>query len=192
MIAAAIAAGMDAICFSDHDRLPPPGRVDLINESVAPFRVFPGIEMECAGEHIVVIGLQSPELERLEWRYEDLWRFVEDEGGFLFLAHPYRFQDEVAIDVERFRPGAVEVISCNMGEVDDARVSAFVERHGLDAVCNSDAHRDAYVGLYHNVLDEPASTTAELVEMLRGGRFHCGSLDDKIAELRVTGEKVLR
>jgi predicted metal-dependent phosphoesterase TrpH len=192
MIDAAKAAGLDAIVLADHYRLPPPVHLEELNARHAPFRIFPGIEVRADGEDIVVVGLECNELESREWAYPDLWRFVEDRRGFFFVAHPFRYSDEVGIDVENFPPGAVEMNSCNMGAIDEALLQAFLARYNLPTVCNSDAHRDAYVGIYHNVLEHPARDSAQLVDILKNGRFTCASLDDRIEQLKIQGEKPLR
>jgi histidinol phosphatase-like PHP family hydrolase len=42
-VQAAIAAGLDAIVFTDHHRLMPLERLECLNQQYAPFRVFGGI-----------------------------------------------------------------------------------------------------------------------------------------------------
>ena len=192
LIAAAIQAGIDAIVLSDHECLPPPGHVERLSHKYAPFRVFAGIELTTDGEHVVVVGLEDPALATRDWSYADLWHFVEEREGFLFLAHPFRYHDEVKIDVESFPPGGIEINSQNMGEVDPARLDEFIAAHGLRPVANSDAHRCLYVGIYHNILEGHPQTASELTEVLRDGRFAPGRMEERIELLKRTGERHLR
>jgi len=192
MITAAVEAGLDAIALTDHNRLPPAGHLEKLNGIYSPFRIFSGIEINVAQEHIVVIGLEDPLLETREWEYADLWKFVKDAGGYLFLAHPFRNTEEVCIDIDTFPPDGVEINSCNMGTVDPARVESLAARHGLRPLCNSDAHRAPYVGIFHNVLTEGAASSAELVKNLQNGELSCARLEERIDELKTSGEKILR
>lgn len=187
MIAAAAAAGLDAIVLSDHGRLPPPLHLAELNRLHHPFRIFPGIEIGCEDEHIVVVGLEDGALERQDWGYQALHRFVERAGGFLFVAHPFRNHDYLNVDVDAFPPGGAEVNSINMGEVDEERLDDFFERTGLPALCNSDAHSAEYMGLYHNTLERPAADASDLVRILKAGRFSCRGMAMRTGKLKDDG-----
>lgn len=187
MIAAAKAAGLDAIVLSDHGRLPPPFHLVELNRLHHPFRIFPGIEINCQDEHIVVVGLDESALEREDWSWEALHRFVERAGGFLFVAHPFRYHDYLNVDVDALPPGGAEANSSNMGEVDERRLDDFFERTGLPALCNSDAHSAEYVGLYHNTLERPAADSIDLVRMLKAGRFSCRRMETRMGKLKNNG-----
>ena len=56
-IAAARRRGLDALAFTDHHRLVPPEHLERLNDLHAPFRIFSGIEIEVAEEHLVVLGV---------------------------------------------------------------------------------------------------------------------------------------
>ena len=45
LIREGIRIGLDALVFTDHNRLVPPERLVELNEEFAPFRIFGGIEM---------------------------------------------------------------------------------------------------------------------------------------------------
>ncbi len=192
MIEAAKEAGLDAVALTDHGRLVPPEHLAELNSVHAPFRVFPGIEVSVPPDDIVVVGLQDPQLERDGWTYPRLHRFVAERGGFLFLAHPFRFHDTVSIDVENYPPGALEMNSSNMGEVDVSLLYEFVAEHDLPCICNSDAHAAELVGIYHVILEDRVDNARDLVSVLNGGRFRCGRMDERIAALNALGLRVYR
>ncbi len=192
MIAAAKEAGLDAVVFTDHNRLAPPAHLEELNRKHAPFRIFTGIEVDASGEHIIVVGLADGALEKGGWEYRELHGFVRKRGGFLFLAHPFRYGPAVSIDIARYPPDAAERNSANMGGCDKAALEEFFKTYHLPALTNSDAHHKDYVGVYHNVLDRPARTSAELVEILREGAFTCCRMEERIAAVNASGEKTLR
>lgn len=192
IIARAKEIGLDAIVFTDHERLPPPGHLDMLNEIHAPFKIFPGIEIACSGEHIVVVGSEDPILEKGEWTEEELSTLTARLGAFHFLAHPFRFGPSVTFDVAAWPPPAAERNSVNMGHVDEALLDRFFKTHQVHPLANSDAHHEDYVGVYHNLLDRPARTSAELVEILHEGAFTCRRMERRIAGLNAAGEKQLR
>jgi predicted metal-dependent phosphoesterase TrpH len=192
MIEAAKDAGLDAMIFADHGHLAPPGHLAELNAVHAPFRIFPGTEVSVPAADLVVVGLEDPELERDDWTYERLHRFVAERDGFLFLAHPFRFHGTVSIDVENFPPGAVEINSSNMGEVDVSLLCDFVAAHNLPCICNSDAHAAELVGIYYTVLDCFVDSARDLVSVLKSGRFRCGRMDERIASLNALGLRVYR
>ena len=172
MIRAAIDWGLDGIVISDHDRLVPPERLDYLNLKYAPFRVFGGIEITAHGEHILVLGVSDPALERRQWSYPNLHAFVEEREGFVAVAHPFRFNPlELKVDVERFRPHALEAYSRNTPASAEPRIRALARGLGVPVISNSDAHRARDLGTYHNLLDHEPQDVKDLVRILKAGIF---------------------
>jgi histidinol phosphatase-like PHP family hydrolase len=172
-IRAAIAAGLDAIVFTDHHRLVPLERLRELNGTYAPFRVFGGIEVTTNGEDVLVLGIHDAELESSKWAYPDLHTFVRKHAGFIALAHPFRYHPQVEIEVERFVPDAIEVRSPNTPLEAEERIRAIASRLGIPVLCNSDAHTMDMLGTHYNILQESPSNEQELVTFLRSGRFTC-------------------
>lgn len=187
MIEAAVAAGLDGIALTDHDRLVPAADLERFNSKYAPFRVFSGIEISLDLEHVVVLGLRDTDLERRRWDWPRLHEFVHTLGGLTILAHPYRFRDAISIDVERCPPDAVEVNSTNMGRCDLGVARALAKALGAWPVANSDAHHRELVGVYHNVFDTAVSNDAELVAALRAGRAKPRRMEKRIAAINKLG-----
>jgi predicted metal-dependent phosphoesterase TrpH len=112
-VQAAIAAGLDAIVFTDHHRLAPIERLEALNQQYAPFRIFGGIEITAQGEDFLVLGMRHPDLESPDWSYPALYQFVREHGGYIAMAHPFRYRKAIELDLEQFTPDAIEACSPN-------------------------------------------------------------------------------
>jgi hypothetical protein len=172
MIRAAIASGLDGLVITDHDQLVPPERLAYLNAEYAPFRIFGGVEVTTRSEHILVLGVEDQRLEEMWWAYPDLHKFVVERGGFLALAHPFRFnRARVDVDVDRFPPHALEVYSRNTPESAAPRIRDLASRLDVLLLSNSDAHHSSDLGSHYNLLREEPDDTEALVRMLKEGAF---------------------
>jgi predicted metal-dependent phosphoesterase TrpH len=171
MVRAAIDRGLDALVISDHDKLVPPEHLSALNAKYAPFRIFSGVEVTLAREHALVVGVQDDLLERRWWTYGDLHAFVEAQGGFLALAHPFRFNGRIEVDVERFRPHALELYSHNTPRRAEPVIRALAAALNVPLLANSDAHRAGEIGAYYNELQEAPEDVEALVVLLKAGAF---------------------
>ena len=179
MIQAAIGRGLDGLAFADHHRLVSPRRVAEWCNRYAPFRVFNGIEITVSGEDVLVLGLYDPALETRVWTYPELHGFVRQRGGFVALAHPFRFRDTIAVDIGTYRPDGIEIRSTNIRAEGETRIRALAERLDLPLLCNSDAHRAEDVGAYYNVLPRVPRDDQDLVSVLRDGHHQwCGEMQE--------------
>jgi predicted metal-dependent phosphoesterase TrpH len=184
MIVAAKDFGLDAICFTEHNVLTPPERVAEMNERHAPLKVFSGVEIAVTYyEHCLVLGASDTELGRRGWTYEDLWRFTRDSGGHLTLCHPFRFGDEIEIDIDRFPPDAIEVRSVHTAADDEELIRATAERVGARLVSNSDAHFAKWVGVFHVKLARLAEDERDLAAILGAGDYELASDDARVAAI---------
>lgn len=166
-IRAAIAAGLDGLAFTDHNRLVPKERLTYLNEKFAPFRIFTGIEVSADEEHWVVLGVHDPALEALDWRYRDLLEFVHSRGGFIILAHPFRTGPKIRVDVEQHPPDGIEFRSTNTPKTHEAEILSIAARYGMVGISNSDGHHSGAVGSYYNVLPQSGENDQQLIEILQ-------------------------
>ena len=175
-IRAAIDSGLDAIAFTDHHRLISSERLQQLNEKYAPFRIFGGVEITTAdGEDVLVLGVQDPALEGVSWSYPALHAFVRARGGFIALAHPFRWHPDLTLEFERFAPDAIEVRSVNTPPDAEGRIRDIAARLGIPVLCNSDAHNTGPLGMYFNALERPPADEQDLLALLRSGEFSCSS-----------------
>jgi histidinol phosphatase-like PHP family hydrolase len=184
MARAAVDYGLDGLAFTDHHRLAPLDRLEALNRKYAPLRVFGGIEISVIeGEDVLVLGVRDSALETQKWSYPELFALVRQRGGFLILAHPFRYHDEITIDVETYPPDAIEVHSKNTGACDEPRIRAVLKHLGLRPLCNSDAHTAEHVGIYHNRLSRAPRDEGELIQILKAGDYTCIGMGERIAEV---------
>jgi histidinol phosphatase-like PHP family hydrolase len=171
-ILTAIARGLDAIVFTDHARLVPPEHIEALNRQYAPFRIFGGVEITVKEkEDLLVLGLHDPVLESRKWTYPELHTFVRDRGGWIALAHPFRYHPDIVIDVEQYLPDALEGCSSNVALLNQPRIREVAKQLGIPVVCNSDAHATRSLGVGYNRLKETPADEADLVRLLRTGAF---------------------
>ena len=171
-ILTAIERGLDAIVFTDHARLVPLERLEALNRQYAPIRIFGGIEITVRErEDVLVLGVQDPVLESRKWTYPELHTFVRDRGGWMALAHPFRYRLGIAIDIERYLPDALESCSTNIVLVNQPRIREIAKQLGIPVVCNSDAHATRSLGVGYNRLKVTPADEAALVHLLRTGAF---------------------
>jgi predicted metal-dependent phosphoesterase TrpH len=158
--------GLDALVFTDHDCLTPLENLEALNRKYAPFRVFGGIEISLT-EHILVFGVRDPALESRDWNYPDLWHFVRQRGGFIGLAHPFRFQSYISVDIEHYPPDGIEIASINTSPSRKDEIQSLAKRLHMRLLRNSDSHSTRTLGEYFNTIDRLPENEQALVEVLK-------------------------
>lgn len=166
-IRSAIAAGMQGMAFTDHFALVERGRLVDLNRRYAPFRIYSGIEITADREDWLVLGLHDPGLQREDWHYMDLANYVHQRGGFIALAHPFRYARTIQADIESHPPDGIEFRSFNTPAAREDEICVLANRLGITLLSNSDAHHAGKVGRYYNAMPELPLNDAGLVEALR-------------------------
>ncbi len=169
LVQRAIIAGLEALAFTDHDRLVPAVHLAALNQRFSPFRIFGGIEITLPEEHVLVFGVQDAALESRKWDYEALWHFVRQRGGFMVLAHPFRFRGYIAAPIDRFPPDGIEIHSLNTSPRYEDRIRGIAEELGLRLLSDSDAHAAASVGEFYNLIEAADARELQLVPALKNG-----------------------
>ncbi len=172
-IRAALHTGLDAIVFTDHCRLAPPERLKELNEKYPGLWILGGIEITIDREDVIVFGVNDPELEKDDWTYPEIRKFVADRGGFIAVAHPFRYHEELLLDVESVVPDGIEAYSCSTPVEAEEAILNIARGLGIPVLSDSDAHRSELVGRWYNILSHTPSDEEELVEMLKAGDFEC-------------------
>ena len=172
-VQAAIAAGLDAIVFTDHHRLVPLERLEALNQQYAPFRIFGGIEISSQGEDFLVLGLRHPELESPDWSYPALYQFVRQHGGYIAMAHPFRYRANIELDIDQYIPDAIEARSPNTPADQEIHIREIAARLGMPVLFNSDAHTTERLGTYYLELNDCPCDEKVLIASLKSRRFQC-------------------
>jgi len=169
IVEAAIKQGLHAIAFTNHDSYMEPALLGSLRSSYPALKIYNCVEISLGVEHFLYIGPYDPHLVHWRFGYERLWREIRDKGGFLILAHPFRFSSKVDAPIEEFPPDGVELHSTNTGRDDEEAILELAEKIGAKTFQNSDGHAPEHVGIYRNLLEIPAlpPDEASLAKALR-------------------------
>ncbi len=191
LIEAAKEAGLDGICLTEHDRFWEPDEVKALSAKHS-FLVIPGCEVNTDAGHVLVFGLDS----YLFGMHKPVFlrRLVEESGGVMIAAHPYRrryrrerahLEAEYASMVEQACADpifglcdAVEGLNGRGTEGDNAFVADLAERMSLGMIGSSDAHRTKHVGTAATRFDIQVNNVGDLIRAIRGGLYQAVSLRD--------------
>jgi predicted metal-dependent phosphoesterase TrpH len=175
--------GLDAVCITEHDR--PWDPEELANLSKAlDFPIFPGMEINTEEGHVLVFGLDRYVfgMHRLSF----VRKMVEEAGGAMVLAHPYRRQlppidgsgTPVDYYVEKFadRPhydfvDALEVFNGRGIPRENEFSYKMALRRRLPGAAGSDAHRIEDVATCATRFEKRITSLEELIAELRAGRY---------------------
>ncbi|WBW99107.1 PHP domain-containing protein [Oceanirhabdus sp. W0125-5] len=178
----AIEFGLDAIIFTDHNKLVPLDHLKELNKKYSPFKIFGGIEvrMKDNGEDVLILGIHDKLIEEREWTYPELYKFVRERNGYIAKAHPYRYKEYIEIDIENYIPDALEIHSTNIGKDDTKLISNLAQKLNCNLISNSDAHNSKDIGIYYNELESTPKNEKELIEILKSGKYTCGYCPERV------------
>jgi hypothetical protein len=179
--------GLTGINISEHDRVWDPQQLAAFREESGLF-VSRGMEVSTDMGHIIVIGLDRyvPGIRRAT----ELRNVLNDVGGFMTVAHPFRhFFDPIHFRRDGKPPfdmspeeaaekmpvfGLVDEIEiANGGSTPKENqfalnVARLLGKRGIGA---SDCHSTNGVGYYVTVFEEELRDEAHMLEQLRNGRY---------------------
>lgn len=171
VLEAARSRGVDRIAITDHDRIE--AALDLHRRH--PEAVIPGEEVKTA-EGIDVIGLYLSEGIPKGTPAEEVCRRVRDQGGVVYLPHPFasgkggggRYAEELASRVD-----VIEVFNARLhpGRL-NGPARELARRHGLPGGAGSDAHTVGEVGGAWVEVPRHANEPKAFLEALDRGRVH--------------------
>ena len=180
--------GLSGVNISEHDRVWDPQQLEEFQERSGLF-VSRGMEVSTDMGHMIVVGLDRyvPGIRRAA----ELRRVVDEVGGFMIVAHPFRHffdavhfrrdgrppfettPEEAAERMPVFRlVDEIEVANggCTPRENQFAlRVARLLGKRGIGA---SDCHSTNGVGCYVTLFEEELRDQAHMLEELHAGRFY--------------------
>jgi predicted metal-dependent phosphoesterase TrpH len=188
VLSAARARGVERLAVTDHDRL----ALALKLSKRYPDHVIPGEEVRTA-EGIDVIGLYLTEEIPRGTRALEVVRRVRDQGGVLYLPHPYapgkggggKLAEELAPMVD-----VVEVFNARLhpGKLNNPALT-LAERHRKRKGAGSDAHTTAEVGGAFVEVPYHPNEPAAFLRALEHGRVR-GETAPRAVHLASTWAKV--
>jgi len=183
LAAAAKEAGLDGLCLTEHDRFWDANEAAELSRRHG-LLVLPGCEVTTEEGHLLVFGLKEYAFGM--HRVAFVKRLVDEAGGAVVVAHPYRRTalDEPAVEQARRSllyqfAHAVEVGNSRGTERQRSFANAVAGRVGLPATGASDAHRREDIGAFATEFTRQLSTLDDFIKELRAGRFQPVKLREK-------------
>jgi hypothetical protein len=182
------AAGLDGIVLSEHDFCWEPEEVRELGQRHN-FLVLHGIEVNTEGGHILAYGIDSYVYGM--HRAPKLAEVVEQAGGVMVAAHPYRRQMPWHVDDESEYEEALARASRNpayrycvaleklngRGKVEqNAFAARLCELMGMAGTAGTDSHRGNHIGRCATYFERRIEDIQGLIEELKAGRFHAVDL----------------
>jgi PHP-associated len=182
--------GLTGVNVTEHDRLWEPYTLGRFREAEAPLFVNNGIEVSTDMGHIIAVGLSEyvPGIRRLA----ELRRVMNDIGGYLIVAHPFRhFFDPVHFMRQGKPPlemvpellaelpvfqyvDALEALNGANTARENVMALQVAKVLGKPASGGSDCHSTQGIGYYCTIFDDPIETPDQLLAALHAGRFQPG------------------
>jgi predicted metal-dependent phosphoesterase TrpH len=170
--------GLDGICLTDHNHVWNAAEVKELRHKHG-FLVLRGNEITTNQGDVLVFGLEKDvqgivDLKELRWE-------VDEAGGFMIVAHPFRGFLVVGVDEAGLTPekamerplfkyaDAVEVLNGKVTEKENDFASRVTDGLGLLGTGGSDAHEVAEVGMYATEFYAEINNEEDLIAALQEG-----------------------
>ena len=172
-------AGLDAICLTEHDWFPDKDALDKLGQE-HDFLILPGVEINTDDGHFLVFGVEKYSFGI--WRTEHLRHVVDEAGGVMILAHPYRRQYHVGKDIDATverscqKPffsfvDIIETFNGRASEMQNKFSQKLCLRLNLKGIGSSDAHSVSDSPSYATLFEREVGNVEELITELKAGRF---------------------
>lgn len=188
LIVRAKQAGLDGICFTEHDTVWEQSAVDELRAK-HDFLILAGIEISTDDGHILVFGVDKYVFGM--HRSRELAKHVEKVGGVMVAAHPYRRQmpwfskneDEYLASLEKASKNpAYEFVSAF--EIQNGRGSdkenefshRLADLMNMPGTAGTDSHAISDIGKSATYFEREIRDERELIAELKAGRFEAMDL----------------
>jgi len=185
MIQQAVDVGLDGICITEHDIPWDPDAISRLSDQFG-ILVIGGMEVSTNFGEVLVWGYHQPVFDLKD--IQDLRRRVDQVGGFMAAAHPFRGASEF-ITMDEGGATSLKVDSATRQDVlkwvDAMEVFNGVspdweitlsrgvcDKTGLMGIGGSDAHNISGVGDCVTVFNNRIANETEFLRELKAGRFY--------------------
>lgn len=184
LIERAAEVGLDGLCITEHDTIWRSSELEDLARRHG-ILLFWGIEANT--EHGEVLAFGPEEYTQGFHRLSNLRRAVDERGGVIIAAHPFRTTfspfyaksgDERPTVEEAARwpimqlVDALEIMNGASTQEENAFAQAVAERLGLGMAGGSDAHSVDGIGMCATVFERNVTCWSEFLEELRAARYH--------------------
>jgi len=184
LIVRAKKAGLDGICFTEHDTLWDQKSVDEIRQRHN-FLVIAGVEIGTDDGHILTFGIDKYVFGM--HRSHELAAHVNAKDGAMVAAHPYRRQmpwyvkdeEEYTRSLLRASENPAYRFVCGLEELNgrgSEKENGFSRRlcdlMGMPGTAGTDSHSVQDIGKCATYFDRRIETDLDLIRELKAGRFY--------------------
>jgi hypothetical protein len=188
LIVRAKQAGLDGICFSEHDTVWDQKDVEELRARHS-FLVLAGVEISTDDGHILAFGIDKYVFGM--HRVRELASYVEKAEGVMVAAHPYRRQmpwfsrsDEeykASLDKASRNPAyqyvkALEELNGRGSDKENEFSRRLCEIMDLPGTAGTDSHAISDIGKCATYFEREIRDERELIAELRAGRFYAMDL----------------
>lgn len=181
-------AGLDAICFTEHDTVWDAEALKEISEKHN-FLVLPGVEISTEDGHILTYGIDHYVFGM--HHSHELAQHVEGKQGAMVAAHPYRRQKpphssthdeyEEALQRAAHNPAyahvaALEALNGRGTEEENAFSKRLGELMGLPGTAGTDSHATHDIGACATYFERQVYDVRDLIREIKAGRFYAVDL----------------
>lgn len=187
LAAGAREAGLSAVAITEHDRMWDTHVLRTYREEQSDLLVVNGMEVSTDMGHILAFGLPrfAPGIHRIA----DLRRVADEVGGYLAVAHPFRYwyepvhftrrgevQPEMVPEVLARTPvfeyvDAIEVLNGSNSDRENQIAIDVANYLGKPGIAGSDCHSETGIGCCQTHFERMIETPAQLLDELHAGRF---------------------
>jgi len=180
---------LDGVCITEHDQIWDAEAIERLKKKHG-FLVIGGVEINTDCGEILVFGLHQSVLNI--YYADDLRKVVDEAGGVMILAHPFRYEPDLVaayfrgasaggadgkeIETVCRQPvfnlvDAVEVYNGRSGFNEVAFTGLVTERLHLKGTGGSDAHASLEVGSCYSVFEDEIRDERDFIAQIKSGRF---------------------
>ncbi|MBW1710701.1 MAG: PHP domain-containing protein [Deltaproteobacteria bacterium] len=191
LIERAKAVGLDGVCITEHNQIWDRKAIKRLQVEHN-FLVIGGVEVSTDYGEILAFGLDRPVLN--VFKACDLKKMVNEAGGAMVLAHPFRFEPDIVgayshvnsvespdlpeeIGAVLERPvfqlvDAVEVYNGRSGMQERDFTAMIAEKLKMKGTGGSDAHATLAVGSCYTIFENEIKNERDLIKQIKKGRIH--------------------
>jgi len=183
--------GLSGIVILDHHYYPNDEECKKAEE-ISGIKIFKGIEITIKTEHgsndIVCISPNPPDFDYgafrkpiPENRMEQLLLWLHNSKGLSILAHPFRKDKPIFIDLKKYPVNCIEIASKNTHSKNRLKILKTALNYNIVPVSTSDAHKTKSIGNHCIQLDFSVYNETDLAAMIIQRRFQC--LEKRLAPI---------
>lgn len=181
MVACAEQVGLQALVFTEHHIRWPQDQLNALQARFPRVLLMSGVEVETLeGEDLLIYGVHKEGVLYQHMPTATAIRLTHDRGGFVTLAHPYRYVDHVTAELEWEHVDGVEVMSIHILNYARTQAQALCQNWQVLPMAASDAHHVSALGLYALRLAQPIRDEFELITALRLRAFQLYSNTERL------------